>query len=77
MKEIIFMKLLLKDGRTIDVARMGRAEAEHGSDEIAGYDFDGPDKDLFGNPVLEIFHLSDVDRFLGVYAFPPKDYEKL
>ena len=62
----------LRDGRRIEVARIGRAEAEDGSDEIAGYEAECPDRDLFGRPVVQTVRLCDIRTFLGMYAFPPK-----
>jgi hypothetical protein len=66
-----------KDGRRINVARIGRPHAEHGSDEIFGYEIGCRDTDPFGNPVFNTIRIGDVSRFLGSFAFPPENFTRL
>ena len=69
------MTIRTKDGRRITLARIGKDKQEGGSDELAGYDIDSANKDLFGKPVLETLRITDIDRFLSMYAFAPVDYD--
>ena len=66
-----------KDNRRFAIARIGKAEAEHGSDELAGYEIGCTERDLFGKPVFKIIRIGDVSRFLGSFAMSPIDFESL
>jgi hypothetical protein len=66
-----------KDNRRIAIVRIGKADVEEGSDELAGYEMGCPDRDLFGKPVLKIIHIGDVSRFLGSLAMSPIDLKEL
>ena len=65
------MILVLKDGRRMAPLRIGMPETEELTDVIKGYDLDSPDRDLFGQRVIEAFGFADIAGTLGSYAFTP------
>jgi len=72
------MILVLRDGRRIAPAVMGRIPGDDETErrqsiDIKGYEI-SDNRDLFGHPLLVTVSLNEVVDIEGSYMFPPIDF---
>ena len=63
------MRIRTKRGDEYIVLRIGRPECEDPCPIV--YCYNNTDKDLFGKPAITEINISDIEGFLGSYAFEP------
>lgn len=69
------MLLKLKDGRIVAPVKIGINGSAEPSDKVVGIDVDTEDRDLFGDPAMTAFSISDIEAVYGSYSFAPSEYQ--